>query len=292
MRITQSETYRNFISDLATLNDAYNKVSRQVSSGKSLNQLSDSPAGSADLLPLTDLAADIDQYRSSADTVSYFLGSADSALNEVNNIFTSIFSKGSEAASEIVGDDARATLAMEIRSLRDQILSLANSQVKGRYLFAGSLVASAPFVLEGDSVRYVGDDDINSVYVEEGTEVKTGVTGAETFSSIFSSIASLLSAMESNDTSAIGAALNQFKSAFSELGQARGKIGSSMNLIQDVQTRLDGQETNLKARRSKIEDADIAQAVVQLSQTKTALQTAISAGGSILQQRNLFDILG
>jgi len=90
MRITQSETCRNFASDLETLNDVYYKISRQVSSGKRLTQLSDSPEGSADLLSLTDLATDIDQFRSSADTVSYFLGTADSVLNEVNNLFTSV----------------------------------------------------------------------------------------------------------------------------------------------------------------------------------------------------------
>jgi flagellar hook-associated protein 3 FlgL len=292
MRITQSETCRNFASDLETLNDFYSKISRQVSSGKRLTQLSDSPEGSADLLSLTDLATDIDQFRSSADTVSYFLGTTDSVLNEVNNLFTSVYSRGSQAASETVGDGARATIATEIRSLRDQILALANSQTKGRYLFAGSMVTVAPFVIAGDSVSYVGNSDINSIRVEEETEVKQGVSGAEAFSSVFSSIESLLSAVDSNDVSAIGTALSQFQSAFSELGQARGKIGASLNLIQNVQSRLDGQETSLKTRRSQIEDADMTEAVVQLGQAKTALDTALSAGGAILSQRNLFDILG
>jgi flagellar hook-associated protein 3 FlgL len=292
MRITQSETCRNFASDLETLNDVYYKISRQVSSGKRLTRLSDSPEGSADLLSLTDLAAGIDQFRSSAGTVSYFLGTADSVLNEVNNLFTSVYSRGSQAASETVGEDARATIATEIRALRDQIVALANSQTKGRYLFAGSMVTAAPFVIAGDSVRYVGNEDINSIRVEEGTDVKQGVSGAEAFSSVFSSIESLLSAVDSNDVSAIGTALSRFQSAFSELGLARGKIGANLNLIQNVQSRLDGQETSLKTRRSEIEDTDMANAVVQLGQVKTALNTALSAGGTILSQRNLFDILG
>lgn len=292
MRITQSETYRNFTSDLETLNDVYSKISRQLSSGKRLTQLSDSPEGSADLLSLTGLAADIDQYRSSADTVSYFLGTADSMLNEVNNLFTSVYSRGSQAASETVGEGARATIAMDIRALRDQILALANSQTKGRHLFAGSMVTAAPFVLAGDSVSYVGNGDINSIRVEEGTEVTQGVSGAEAFSSVFSSIESLLSAIDSNDVPAIGTALRQFQSAFSELGLARGKIGANLSLIQNVQSRLDLQETSLKMRRSQIEDADMTEAAVQLSQAKTALETALSAGGAILSQRNLFDILG
>jgi flagellar hook-associated protein 3 FlgL len=292
MRITQSETYRNFTSDLETLNDACNRVSRQLSSGKCLTRLSDSPEGSAELLSLTDLASDNDQFRTSADTVSYFLGTADSVLNEVNNLFTSVYSRGSQAASETVGEGARASIAAEIRSLRDQILSLANNQTKGRYLFGGSMVASAPFVLTGDAVQYIGNGEINSVRIEEGTEVKQGVSGDEAFGAVFSTIESLLSAIDSNDVSAIGAALSRFQGAFSELGLARGKIGANLNLIQSAQLRLDGQEANLKVRRSQIEDADMTEAVVQFSQVKTALDAALSAGGAVLSQRNLFDILG
>jgi flagellar hook-associated protein 3 FlgL len=292
MRITQAETYRNFISDLEILNDAYSRLSRQVSSGKKLTQLNESPAGSAELLSLTDLTSDIDQYRSSSNSVSFFLGAADSTLNEVNNLITSIYSEGSQAASESIGSDQRAALATEIHSLRDQILSLANSQARGRYIFGGSMVASAPFTIEGDSIHYSGDSNVNTILVDEGTEVNLGVPGSDAFNSVFSSIESLLSAIDSNDTSAIGSALGQFSSAISQLGLARGEIGASLNLIQNVQARLDVQETNLKARRSQIEDTNMVEAVVQMNQAQTALQAALSAGGTILPQRNLFDILG
>jgi flagellar hook-associated protein 3 FlgL len=292
MRVTQSEIYRDFNSDLGNLNETYSKLNRQVSSGKALTQLSDSPSGAADLLSLTDIATYIDQYQSSAETVSYFLKTADSALNEVNNLLTSLVSKGSQASSEVLGDEERATLAMEIRSMRDQILSLANSQVKGKYIFAGSSTDSEPFQISGDDVSYNGDSTVNSVQVEEGTEVTAGIAGSEAFTSIFSTIGSLLSAIDSNDTEAIGTALTQFESAYSQLGLARGRIGSSMSTIENVQSRLAEQETNLKERRSQIEDTDMTEAVVQLGQLKTTLDAALSAGSSILSQRNLFDILG
>jgi flagellar hook-associated protein 3 FlgL len=292
MRVTQAETYRNFISDLASLNDTFNTVSRQVSSGKRISRLKDSPGESAELLSMTGQQADIDLYRSSADTVSYYLGVADSALNEVNGLFTSIYTKGSEAATETVDANARAALATDIRSLRDQILSLANSQANGRYIFAGSQVVQSPYEINGDTVTYRGDALVNTVQVDNGTEVQTGASGPEAFTKIFTAIESLLSAVDGNDTAAIGNALGQFASSFSELGQARGKIGAGMTLLQNVQSRLSDQETTLKEQRSKIEDVDAAAAVVQMSQVKTALQAAMSAGGSILQQNNLFDILG
>jgi len=292
MRVTPSETYRNFLADLETLNTSLNIFSRQVSSGKKLTQLSDSPEGSAILISLNEQQSEIDQYQSNIDTGSYFLGMADSTLNEVNNLVTSIYTNGSQAASELTSSDARAVLAADIRSLRDQILSLANTQARGRYIFAGSNVTSPPFVLNGDTAFYQGNGNINSIVVNDGMEVEQGVAGSAAFSSVFSAIESLLTAMDANDLSGIQTALGQFSSALSDLGQARGQIGSGLSALENIGTALTSRETNLKAEQSKIEDADLAQAAVHLKQTQTALETAISAGGSILEQRNLFDILG
>ena len=292
MRISDSGIYRNFATDLQSLNEMLNRISRQVATGKRLTQLGDSPAGSAELVSLTDLASQIDQYRSSSNTVSYFLKASDSALNEVNNLLTSVYSKASQAGTDTVGDDQLVSLAAEIRSLRDQMLSLANSQAGGRYLFAGSMVTIAPFILEGDTVTYQGDGEINSVRIDEGTEVEPDLPGSEAFGAAFAVIESVLTAIDSGDRSAIGTALNQFASAMSDVGQARGKIGAGLSLIENAEARLDVRETSLKERRSGIEDADMVAAIIQLNQAQTALQTAISAGGSILPQRNLFDILG
>ena len=291
MHITQSETYRNFTSDLETLNEAYNQASREVSSGKKLNQLSDSPGSSAELLSLSDQASDIDVYESSANMASYYLGTADSALSSVNDLLTSIYSEGSEAASDTMSDDDRASIATSIQSLLNQILSLANSQANGRYIFAGSSVTSQPFQINGDSVSYSGDETVNTVPVDQGTEVQPGVPGSDAFNSVFSSIESLLSAINSNDVSAIGTALGQFSSAFSQLGQARETIGSNMTLLQNVQARLQVESTSITTQQSNLQDADMAQATVQMSQDQTALQAAMAAGSSVLQQGNLFDVL-
>lgn len=292
MRVTVTEMYRNFLSDLETLSTNYNRVSRKISSGKRISQLKDSPLGSAELASLTELASEIDMYRSNMSSGSYFLKAAESALNEVNNIFTSIYTRGSEAGSELMTTEARAAIATEVRTLRDQILSLANSQARGRYLFGGSQTLSPPFELTGDSVTYLGDDYTNSVAVNEGVEVEFDVTGSETFNSVFASIESLLTALDANDISGIQSALGQFSSAFTELGQARGQIGANLSVLNNITTVLDSKELNIKERRGVIEDADMAEAAVQLGQIQTALQAALSAGGSILSKPNLFDILG
>jgi flagellar hook-associated protein 3 FlgL len=292
MRVTQSEIYRNFLSDIERFNENLNSISRQVSSGKKLNQLKDSPAGAAKLVSLTDLKAEIDQYSFNIDAGTYSLQTADSALNEVNNLVTSIYAKGSNAASESVNDDARAPIAFEIRTLRDQILSLANTQANGRYIFAGTKTASAPYVLSGDTVTYQGDANVNTVTVDNGTEVNQNVQASGAFSSIFSAIDSLLTGVTGNDVAGIRAALGQFSAALSALGQVRGVIGANLSLLQDIKPELDSRSIDLKQQQSQVQDANMAEAAVQLQQNQTALNAAVTAAGSLLPQRNLFDILG
>jgi flagellar hook-associated protein 3 FlgL len=292
MRVTQNEIYRNFVSDIERFNENLYTISRQVSSGKKLTQLKDSPAGAAKLVSLTELKAEIDQYNFNTDAGTFSLQTADSALNEVNNLVTSIYAEGSRTASETVNQDARAATASVIRTLRDQILSLANTQVDGRYIFAGTRTDSAPYILNGDSVTYQGDNNVNTVTVDDGTEVNQYVQASGAFNSIFGVINSLLTGLTNNDAPGIRAALGQFSAALSALGQVRADVGANLSLLQRIKSDLDSRTTDLQKQQSQIQDADMAQAVVQLQQTQTALSAAVTAAGSVLPQRNLFDILG
>jgi flagellar hook-associated protein 3 FlgL len=277
---------------MENLNETLTRLNRQISSGKKLNQLMDSPADSAEMISLNEQASEVDQYQSNINTVSFFLKSADSALNEVHNLVTSIYTQGTQSASDVISSDNRAAIAAETRTLRDQILSLANTQVRGRYLFAGSNVLSTPFDKSGDVVSYHGNDSINGVSVDDGMEISESVSGATAFNSAFSAITALLTAMDGNDVSSIRTALGQFSSALSDLGAARAQVGSSLGALGTITTNLNSKGISLTERKSKLEDTDMATAVIQLSQSQAALQAAISAGGSILSQNDLFDILG
>ena len=292
MRVTQSMVYRNFLSDLSSLNESSDKVLREISSGKKLISIRDSPSGSARLVSISDLESKIDQYTSNAGDSSYFLQAADSALNEVNNLVTSIYTRGSQAGTETIGEEERAVLAQEVRALRDQILTLANSQARGRYIFAGSLVTDAPFTIAGDTVSYGGNDVVNSVLVDKATEVEQGASGSEAFSDVFGAIEDLLVAMDGNNIADIQNALGQFSDALTGLGRVRAKIGTNIGLLENIQSNLATSKISLTEQRSRIEDADLAESVVELNRIQTSLEAAISAGSSLLGTRNLFDIIG
>lgn len=292
MRVTQAEIYRSFLSDLGTLNRDLVKYGNQLATGRLLDRLKDSPAGSAALVSLADQDAAIDQYLSNTNAGSLVLHVADSALNEAGNLAGTVFSKGTQAASETLDPDARAALAQEVRSLRDQIVSLANSEVRGRHIFAGSQTTEAPFLLEGDSVSYRGDGTVNALQVDSGTEAQMNFAGDGVFQPLFAAIESLLAAIGEGDLTGMQAALNRFAPALTGLSAARAQVGSGLNLLESVQSRLRTRETDIAAQRSLIQDADPVEAALKLRQTQTALDAAMTAGGAVLKQGNLFDLLG
>jgi flagellar hook-associated protein 3 FlgL len=282
---------RTFLTNLDRLNSNLELANQQVSSGKKLLSLKDSPSGSAELVGLSAKLADIDQYRANADTGNLYLGVADSALSSVHTLVTTIFTKGSAATSGVLDPTGRAALASEIRSLRDEVLSLANSETQGRYIFAGSASNAPAFTIAGDTVTYQGDQVVNNISVGDGVTVPQGFAGDSVFSPIFATINQLLTAVDSGNVAGMQAALSQFSTTLGGLNTFRVQLGVSQNTLSDMKNEQDAAKTSIISRQSSLQDADMAQAVTQLQQIQTALQAALTAR-SITHQKSLFDYLG
>ena len=291
MRTTESIGYRNLLLNIGLLNEKMERASEQVSSGKRISNLHDGPAESAELLQIQSQIAGLDQFQTNADSGGFFLVIADSALSTLNDLVTAIFTRGSAAANNFSDATARAALSGEIRALRDQILSLANTEVRGRYVFAGSRVTSPAFTLSGDAATYQGDDEVNTLEIGAGVQVRQNIPGSGVFDPVFASVQSLLSAIESADPAAIQAALSQFSGTLSTVNQSRARLGVDLAKLQDSESARLNQKLNLQARQSRIGDADMAEAITQVNQAQTALKATLTVG-ALIGQRNLFDYLG
>ncbi len=291
MRITYGIADRNFLLTANNLNESLETASQQVSTGKKLLYLKDSPGGSAEAVTLRDALAQIDQYRTNSDNSSFFIGVSDTVLSSVTDILTTIFTQGSSAASSSMDDSSRAIVARQIRLLRDQIMSLANTQARGRYIFAGSEVSTKPFTLAGDQATYHGDSEVNTIAVNDGLGVKIGVPGSAAFSGVFSTIAGLLTALDNNDLTAIQTALMQFSSTMAAVNYTRGELGTEMTRLQDLKSGYDLQETKVRERQGQVEDADLAKAIVQMNQIQSSLQATLTTKNTV-HRLNLFDYLG
>jgi flagellar hook-associated protein 3 FlgL len=290
MRISDSVGYRNLLDNLNMLNARFEQKQEEVSSGQRLSHLHVAPADSAEMVQLNDQLAGLDQFKTNADSGGYFLQVSDSTLNTLYNLVTSIYTAGSEAANSFNDANSLSALATQIQSQLDQVLSLANTQVEGRYIFAGSQTTSPAFTVAGGTATYQGDTAVNTIHISDGLQVEENIPGSAVFSPVFANVEALLAAIQSGDQSAIKSSLGQFSSTLATVNQVRAKLGVDLGKLEDAATALQTQQTNIKTRQSNIGDVDMAAAICQLSQTQTALQAALKAG-SLLTQNSLFDYL-
>ncbi|MBZ5495456.1 MAG: hypothetical protein LAP85_03565 [Acidobacteriia bacterium] len=291
MRISDSISYRSLLDNLNMLNERAEQANEEVSSGKRLNHLHIAPADSAEMVKLNDQLSQLDQYQTNADNSGFFLQVSESTLNSIYNLVTSIFTRGSAAANGPNDANTLATLAADIRSQRDQIFSLANTQVRGRYIFAGSSVTTPAFSITGDTVTYLGNADVNTIDISNGLKVNQNIPGAAVLAPVFNTVETLLTAIGSGNQTAIQSALAGFSGALATLGRVRTSLGVDLSKLQDAALARQTQETDIKTRQSHIGDANMAEAISRLSQTQTAMQAALTAG-SLIHQKNLFDFLG
>ena len=104
---------------------------------------------------------------------------ADSSLAEVNNLLTYVKSELIKANTDTVGDADLKSIAVGLAGTRENLFTLANTQVEGEYLFAGSDSSVRPFVKDPatGAITYEGNNKLRKIAVEEGSYRERGVNG-------------------------------------------------------------------------------------------------------------------
>jgi flagellin len=91
-----------------------------------------------------------------------------------------------------------------------------------------------------------------------------------------------VSAVSVSTNTAAKAAIDSVDAALTTLDTARSTLGAKLNRFDSVVSNLQTSETNLSAARSRIQDADYATEVAQMTKSQILQQ----AGTSVLAQAN------
>src|SRR6266851_4109992 len=132
---------------------------REISSGRSVNVPSDNPAAAALLVENNDQATFTNGYLQSLSAVQGQLSTGDSTLSAVVAALQRAISLGVEGGNGTLSDADRTAIAVELQGIQSQLVSLGNTSYQGRFIFAGTNTATAPYVLDNTSpsgVSYVG----------------------------------------------------------------------------------------------------------------------------------------
>ena len=134
----------------------------QLATGLRFQRASDDPAGARRVIGLRNRLSVAERAQSVLSSAESVLGQGASRLQEVSGLVTEARELVIQAMNGVLDPDSRSLIGNELAGIREDLLRLANSQVEGSSLFAGSEVGAVPFVEQGGGngiprVVYQGD---------------------------------------------------------------------------------------------------------------------------------------
>lgn len=245
--------------DLYMTNIGLNKTLGKLSSGKRIVDAGDDAAGLAIASSLNADAAALDQAVRNANDGIAIVQIADGALNKIDSLLQRAVVLSEQAASDTVGTDEKAILNTEFQELMseiDRVVSVSN--FKGETLFD----ASAAFTKS----IYVGDTQINSfitLSIGGGSGVSTTALG--------------LGSTDINSQANAVTALGTLQTAIASIAKFRGALGAQQNRLINAVGIIQVQSLNIKAASSAIEDANMAEEIVNMTKWQILMQSGMSS---------------
>ncbi len=182
MRVSTADFYRQSIASLQRQQSLALATQNQLSSGKKLLTGADDPTGAAHGISLDQALSTNQRYTENTKAVSERLGLEENALSGASEALNRIRERVLQGNGGTLGDSDRKSLAADVRQSLDSLLDYANAaDGEGRYLFAGSNDASAPFSLTSTGTQFGGDGVIRQVQIGPNRAVQSSDGGAEVF---------------------------------------------------------------------------------------------------------------
>jgi flagellar hook-associated protein 3 FlgL len=290
MRVTTGMAQRHVLSDLRRVQERLASAQSQVSSGKRIEKPSDDPLGAEQAMRLTDQLETTKAYRGAVDESRSWLDATDTALSSLGDVVQRVRELTLQAANGTTTPAGRQSIKLEIDQLTEQAKTTLNSAYDGRHLFSGTATDTPPYsTATGDA--YQGNSSPVVRQIGPGVSVQVNVTGDDALSGLLPALRNISAHLASNDVASLGTSdLQALDAGANTLTAQRSEVGAITNRVDAAGSRLDDVTDVTTAFLSKTQDADLPQALTDLSAQQNALQSALRGGATLIQQ-SLMDFL-
>ena len=274
-------------------------IQQRIATGRNILKTSDDPAVGAKISFTKDQKILLERYNSNIDRAQNRLSQAESAIGTGVNILQRVYELAVQARNDTNNAGDREVIAMEVRNLRDQILSLANSRdTNGQYIFAGYKVDSKPFVAdENGDIVHAGDRGVHALQISDNQQISTSLDGADVFlripgeesvENVFSNLDSMIASLERGEMK--DSDIDNVNKALEHFSLQQTKLGSQMNRAELQRGVNEKRLLLINEDISNLEDADIAKLVTDL-QAKLVSRNAAQQTFIKIAQDNLFNYI-
>lgn len=180
MRVTDSMMNNSLVRQLQQSQGRMLDLQTKASTTRNINDFADDPAGLGMIRRYETMLQQNDQYLRNVSRCRTFVDGSDTALRAMNDAAVRATELALAQSSGTATNETMDYAALEVQSLIDEMLALANTQVDGNYIFAGQRTDVPPFVVSSSGeVVYQGDGGDIVSRIGPSSELVLNVPGNE-----------------------------------------------------------------------------------------------------------------
>lgn len=291
LMITAQRNLQQSLTQLSKMQNSAGTLTR-------IGQPSDDPAGTADSIRVRGEQSSVSQYARNMTDGSAWLTTVDTALSQTTGIMGKVRDLTVQGANDgALSATQKEAIAVELESLRSELMSTANTKYLGRTVFAGNSVDGVAFTDSNavpPAVPYTSTGTGSAVERRIGTDTAIRVDGdgaaafGEGDDSAFKLIDNIIADLRSGVN--VGTRLTEIDTRVASILGQQGAVGARQAQLIKAQGANMSESVSLEAQRSTIEDLDLGQAIIDLKAQELSYQAALSVTSRSLQQ-SLMDFL-
>ncbi|MEZ4388787.1 MAG: flagellar hook-associated protein FlgL [Candidatus Krumholzibacteriia bacterium] len=160
------------------------KLQQQAGSMQRILSYADDPRGVGAIQRYNTLIANNSQYLRNLTRSSVIIENTDTALQDVSSVLAEVRELVLRESSALANSETRATAQIEVDNLTNRLLDVLNSSVEGSYIFSGTRTDTVPFVRNGGTVVYQGNDRVMTAAVGPDADQDLNIPGSVFMGSI------------------------------------------------------------------------------------------------------------
>jgi flagellar hook-associated protein 3 FlgL len=302
MKISTSFLFDRATERMSTIQNKLATTQAQMAVGKQILSPSAAPDQAAAIQRLKSEVQRQESHMSTLDVAMRRYTAEETALSASNDILIRMKELGIQAANDTMNPDDRKSIAVEMRAMRDQLLSLGNTRDdSGNYLFSGTRVSTPPFAEDANgAVVYQGDQTQTRIPAGVERSVQFTRAGTDVFSRVvrddgkgvgfFNALDQMIDGLENHQTDKIQQGIADLSQMHINLTLSQAQNGSDQTVVQSQLDVLDETALRLKSTLSEIEDLNYAEAMTRMNKEMMGLEAAMGSFAKI-SGLTLFDYI-
>ncbi|WP_062354122.1 flagellar hook-associated protein FlgL [Bacillus kwashiorkori] len=292
MRVTQSMLSNNMLRNLSSSYQKLGKLQNQLNSQKKITKPSDDPVVAMLGLGYRSELNRVQQYNRNISEVKNWVDTTDDAIGHGVKVIQRIRELVVQGSNGTLESSQRQAIGVEVEQLKNQLVTISNTQIGGKYIFNGIKTNDRP---DGKFEELSPEEGFINLEIFEGITMPVNVKGSDLFGNMLEedgSIQQLVQALNDPETTdvEIGEFLDKVDNEMDRFLRYQADVGAKQNRVELMEDRLAQQEIISTKVLSENEDVDIEKVIIELTTQESIHRAALSVGARIIQP-SLLDFL-